>query len=226
MLHLRTGDFKTALQYGRRCSAIAETVEDSVAIALAHSILGVSLHLRGELADARTELEAALDLGPRSQRTTTVYLGFEGKILAEAILARNLWLEGHPDRAMEHARLAVEKATAMNHALTPAIALIWAISVFLWTGELQSAEAYIDLLISLAESHSMAPYLYVLSGGSARAPEEISNDEERMFDVALEIAITNRQKLAEKVRQMFEAGVQTCSSRRTTSVRTPRSNSS
>jgi hypothetical protein len=37
---------------------------------------------------------------------------------------------------------------------------------------------------------------------------EDRRDDDRMFDVALEIAIMNPQKLAEKVRQMFEAGVQ------------------
>jgi predicted ATPase/DNA-binding winged helix-turn-helix (wHTH) protein len=164
MFHLRAGNFTTALQCAKRCSAATATVEDSVAIALAHSILGISLHLGGDLADARAELEAALDRGPRSQRTTTVYLGFEGKILAKAILARNLWLQGHPDQAMERARQAVEEATAMDHSLTLAIALIWATSVFLWTGELESAEAHIDTLISLAESHSLAPYLLVAQG--------------------------------------------------------------
>src|SRR5262245_1911240 len=97
MFHLRTGNFTTALECAKRCSAAAATVEDSVAIALSHSIFGISLHLRGDLADARAELEAALDRGPRSQRTTTIYLGFEGKILAKGILARNLWLQGHPD---------------------------------------------------------------------------------------------------------------------------------
>jgi predicted ATPase len=34
MFHLRTGEFKTALHYARRCSAIAATVEDSATIAL------------------------------------------------------------------------------------------------------------------------------------------------------------------------------------------------
>ena len=154
MFHLRTGNFATALEFARRCSATAASLEDSVAIALAHSILGISLHLRGDLAEARAELEAALDRGPRSQRTTTIYLGFEGKILARAILARNLWLQGHPDQAMAQARQAVEEAAAMDHSLTLAIALIWAISVFLWTGDLKSAEAYIDMLIARAESHS------------------------------------------------------------------------
>jgi predicted ATPase/DNA-binding winged helix-turn-helix (wHTH) protein len=164
MFHLRRGNFATALQFAKRCSATAATLEDSVAIALAHSILGISLHLRGDLADARAELEAALHHGPISQRTTTIYLGFEGKALAKAILARNLWLQGHPDQAMDRARQAIEEAAAMDHSLTLAIALIWGISVFLWAGELDSAETYIDMLIARAESHSMAPYLLVGQG--------------------------------------------------------------
>jgi hypothetical protein len=148
MFYRRTGDFTAALQHAKRCSAIAETVEDPVAIALACAILGTSLHLSGDLADARAELEAALDRGPRAQRTTTIYLGFEGPILAGAILARNLWLQGHPVQAMERARQTVEEAAGMDHSLTLAIALIWAISVFLWTGDLRRAETYIDWLLS------------------------------------------------------------------------------
>ena len=164
MFYLRTGDFKTALHYAKRCSAIAGTVEDSVAAALAHSILGSSLHLSGDLDSARAELEAAVRREPRSQRTTTVYLGFEGKHLAGAILARNLWLQGHPAQAMERARLTVKDAAAMDHSLTLSIALIWGISVLLWIGDLQSAEEHVDWLISRSESHSLAPYLAVGHG--------------------------------------------------------------
>jgi predicted ATPase len=164
MLYLRTGDFNTALQCAKRCSAAIAAVDDPAAIVLAHAILGISLHLRGDLAEARAELEAALSSEPGSQRTTTGYLGFEGEILAKAILARNLWLQGAPDQAIERARQAVEEATATGHALTLAIALIWAISVFLWAGELLRAETYIDMLLSLAESHSFGPYLLVVRG--------------------------------------------------------------
>ena len=164
MFHLRAGNFAIALEYAQRGFGAIGTVEDSVAASVAHHLLGISLHLRGDLAVARIELEAALDRRPRSQRTSAAYLGFESKVLAHAILARNLWLQGHPDEAVEWARKAVVEAEAMDHSLTLAIALIWAISVFLWSGELQSAVAYIDLLISRAESHSLAPYLLVAHG--------------------------------------------------------------
>ncbi|MGA8495513.1 MAG: winged helix-turn-helix domain-containing protein [Xanthobacteraceae bacterium] len=164
MFYLRTGDFKSALRYAEDCSAIAGTVDDSVAAALAHSILGISLHLSGDLAGARAELEAAVRREPRSQRTTTIYLGFESKCLAGAILARTLWLQGHPAQAMERARQTVKEAARMEHSLTLAIALIWGISVLLWTGDLQSAEEHVDWLIANSESHSLAPYLAVGRG--------------------------------------------------------------
>jgi len=164
MFHLRTGNFKAALQCARRCSNIAGTTEDSGAVALAHSILGISLHLSGELDSARQELEAALGHGPRAVPTTTIYLGFEGRILAGAILARTLWLQGYPDQAVERACRTVEEAAHMDHSLTLSIALIWGISVLLWTGDLLSAEEHIDWLISRAESHSMMPYLAVGHG--------------------------------------------------------------
>jgi predicted ATPase/DNA-binding winged helix-turn-helix (wHTH) protein len=164
MFYLRTADFNAGLRHAERCSAIAGTVDDVVATELAHSILGISLHLRGDLAAARMQLEAAIRREPRSRRTTTIYLGFEGRYLAGAILARTLWLQGHPAQAMERARQTVTEAAGMDHSLTLAIALIWGISVFLWTGDLKSAEEHIDWLIASSESHSLAPYLAVGRG--------------------------------------------------------------
>jgi predicted ATPase len=57
----------------------------------------------------------------------------------------------------------------MEHSLTLAIALIWAISVFLWTGDLRSAEEHVDRLVSLSDSHSLVPYLAVGHGFRAEA---------------------------------------------------------
>jgi predicted ATPase/DNA-binding winged helix-turn-helix (wHTH) protein len=167
MFHLRTGNFQSALHYAKRCSALAATMEDSAATALCRSVLGISLHLSGDLSGARAELEAALRPGPRSQGTTTIYLGFEGRILAGAIQARTLWLQGHPAQALERARETVKGAAGMDHSLTLSIALIWAISVFLWRGDLVSAEEHIDWLIYWAECHSLAPYVAVGRGFKA-----------------------------------------------------------
>jgi predicted ATPase/DNA-binding winged helix-turn-helix (wHTH) protein len=161
MFHLRTGEFNVALRYARHCSDIARTLEDSAATTLAHSLMGISLHLGGDLQAARMELEAALRQAPHSQRTTTVYLGFDGKILAGAILARILWLQGYPAQAVERAHLTVKDAAGMDNALTLSIVLNWAVSVFLWIGDLKSAEEHIDWILSRAKLHSLGPYLMI-----------------------------------------------------------------
>jgi tetratricopeptide (TPR) repeat protein len=165
MFYLRTGNFKSALNHANRCSALARAMDDDVDIELAHSVLGTSLHLSGDLGSARVELEAALTRGPDAQlRTTTIHLGFEGRYLAGAVLAQTLWLQGHPAQAVERARQTVKDAAAMDHSLTLSIALIWATSVFLWRGDLQSAEEHVHWVISRATSHSLTPYLAVGRG--------------------------------------------------------------
>ncbi|RWD74038.1 winged helix-turn-helix domain-containing protein [Mesorhizobium sp.] len=164
MFHLRTGGFRTALSYAERCSVIAGTIKDSVSTTLAHSLMGISLHLNGEHGRARTALEEALRYGPRSDRSTTNYLGFDGRILADAILARTLWLQGYPDRAVERALLAVKDAETLDHPLTLSIALVWAVSVLVWVGDFDRAEEHINRLFSCAELHSLRPYLTVGRG--------------------------------------------------------------
>ena len=124
----------------------------------------ISLQLSGDPERAHPELKAAVSREPRSRRTTTIYLGFEGKNLAGAILARNLWLQGHPAQAVERVRKTVKDAAAMRHSLTLSIALIWGISVFLWTGDLPAAEEHIDWLMSHCEIYSLAPYRAVGHG--------------------------------------------------------------
>lgn len=164
MFHLRTGAFGAALNYARRCSAAAKGTDDPVAVIVAHSILGISLHLSGDLAAARVELEAAIHLGSRLRRSTTSHLGFECRCLARVILARTLWLQGHPAQAVERAQETVREAAAMDHSLTFSIASIWAACVFLWVGDLDRAEEHVDRLVARAETYSLGPYLLVGRG--------------------------------------------------------------
>ena len=164
MFHLRVGEFDAALDCARRCSAIAGSMTDPTAITLAQAILGMSLHFAGDLAAARVALETALRQGSREQRTTTVYLGFEGRTLAGAVLGRTLWLQGFPTQAAKRAAQAVCDAESLEHPLTLCIALVWAVSVFLWTGDHTTAEQHLGRLCSYAEAHSLAPYLLVGRG--------------------------------------------------------------
>jgi len=90
-------------------------------------------------------------------------------------LARTLWLLGYPDQALQIARQTVRGLGAAE-PVTACISLIWAASIFLWTGDLTSADDCIDRLIQHAERHSLTPYRAVghgLKGEALIQREEI-----------------------------------------------------
>jgi predicted ATPase len=164
MFHHRVADFKATLHYARQCTAVSDTIAVPAAAALAHCLLGSSLHHGGDIAGARAELEAALRLGPGHTRARTIYLDFEHYNYADIALARTLWLQGYPVQAMARAHSSVEDAASKSHPVPLSRALVWAISVFLWAGDLEGADDHTDRLTSHAQSHSLGPYLAVAQG--------------------------------------------------------------
>jgi predicted ATPase/DNA-binding winged helix-turn-helix (wHTH) protein len=164
IFHERIGDFHSALEFALRGQAVAARIADPVGIAEAHSALGISRHLEGSGASARFHLEAATGQLPASQRINTFHFGFDYRNRARITLARVLWLEGLPDQALAVARETVAEAETFDHPVTLCIALIWAVQVFLWNGDLDVGEAHIDRFIEQADRYSLAPYQAVGRG--------------------------------------------------------------
>jgi tetratricopeptide (TPR) repeat protein len=168
MFHFRSGEFKTTLHYAKRCRSLAQSIDDPAALRLAHSILGRSLLVMGDLGGARSELEAMLAGWSRSRATRSIYLAYDRHYRAGIALARTLWLQGYPAQAVERADQTIKGAEQMDHPASLVVVLAWAASIFLWTGDLRSAEEYIDSCISRAKSYSLDPLIAV---GQARKAE-------------------------------------------------------
>ena len=157
MFHFRSGDFNIALSFAERCRALAGNVDDPAALALAHSILGRSLLMMGDLSGARAELEALFANWSPSQQSDTIYLVHDRHFRAGIALARTLWMQGHPTQAVERAREFTDGAKRTDHPASVTVLLAWAASIFLWTGDFRSAEEYIDASIEISESYSLGP---------------------------------------------------------------------
>ncbi len=155
--HRRAGDFRIALQYAQRSSEIARMLGDAEALATAHALLGISLHVMGDLRGARVELEAALAPGPSSPTSRTIYFGFDHYSWAELALTTTLWLQGYPAQAAARAYQAIRDGERMHHPVSLAIVLN-AIAVLLWIGDLGTAEQHLDWFIARAESQQLKPY--------------------------------------------------------------------
>jgi predicted ATPase len=201
MFHFRIGDFRGSLQYAERSAAVARTGEDPAAVALAHCLTGMTLHCMGNLNAARAELEATLRHAPGAQRTQTIYLGFDYYIWAGIALARTLWMQGYPTQAVERLRQTVSDAERLDHPVTLTLVLHWAAALFLWTGDLLSAEKHLDWFISRAETHSMGPYLAVgvgikgelaiRRGDAKRGVEEIQACLDKLHAARYELITTS-----------------------------------
>ncbi|WGF90392.1 tetratricopeptide repeat protein [Marinivivus vitaminiproducens] len=161
MLYFRTGRFGTALHYARELAAVAEELGDADAATLARTFKGVSFHLRGDLRSAREELEGALS--GRPPKEVASYLGFE-HFLAAIFLARTFWLMGDTDLALEQTADVVSSSEESGHPLSHVITLMWAVTVFLWQGDIEAAENHIDRLETRAAAHGLQAYLAVADG--------------------------------------------------------------
>jgi hypothetical protein len=72
-----------------------------------------------------------------------------------------LWLQGFPVQAVACARQAIASSQRIEKPQSLVLVLLWAASVFLWTGDLENAELHTDLSMSHAETLSLGALLEV-----------------------------------------------------------------
>lgn len=166
VLHVRLGDFKTALRYARRGSDVAGRSKHQASRAFAHCMLGRALLYMGDVGGARAELEASLEPGLGPEQSGTIYLAADRRYRPGIQLARALWLRGYPDQAVERVHRTLKEVVDHPVALTGA--LTWGIGVFFWVGDLTNAETHIDWFISHSEAHSLGPNVAVGHGLKAQ----------------------------------------------------------
>jgi len=157
IFHEGAGEFRNASECAERVKIAALGLADQVGIGKAHSALGISRHLEGDNLGARMSLELALAQLPESQEINSLYPGFS-RNRAQIALARTLWLQGYPEQASSLAKQTVHEATTFDHPITLCLALIWAIPVFFWSGDLSIAELFIADLVSEANRHGFKPF--------------------------------------------------------------------
>ena len=165
--HLCAAEFEQAMRFATQVVELSRRSQDPQAVRLAHILLGYSLHFAGDLAAARRELEAALS-GPELEASSSATMmndAMGAPILALAssaapsALARTLWLQGDPAAALGYVNRTLAAAASANHPVALMVALLYAISVLIWNGDLDEAEAQIARLVANAEAHSLASYV-------------------------------------------------------------------
>jgi predicted ATPase/DNA-binding winged helix-turn-helix (wHTH) protein len=158
VFHGRSGRTSSALTFAERGVAVATAMGSDIAIAAAHSSLGLCHHLMGNQVAARSHLGLSLLPAPEGPSTASLNLGFDYRNRSRITLARIMWLEGYPEQALRLARQTVQEAAELGDAVTHCVALTLAMPLFLWTADWAFAEEHVEGLIAHAEKYSLTPY--------------------------------------------------------------------
>ena len=164
IFHERIGDYAVAMDHADRAVRIAEAMGEPEALGIAYSLSGISHHLAGDQTRARHDLERSLRHSPPSERSRTIHYGFDHRNRSGIGLARALWLSGYTQEADRVARRTVMEAGRLDHPVTRCIALIWSLTVHLWMGDLDTAEAELHAFGQCAEVNAFRPYIAAAAG--------------------------------------------------------------
>jgi predicted ATPase/DNA-binding winged helix-turn-helix (wHTH) protein len=154
---LNNAQLKEALAIAERFCAVATKSVDPSDSLVGDRLVGYILHLLGDQTGARPRIERMLDqyaapvTGPRAMRFV-----FDQRVAARCILARILWLQGLPDRAVSAVESALAEAKASNDTFTYCQALIQAgCPVSILVGDLESLGPFVTMLLDYAARHSL-----------------------------------------------------------------------
>lgn len=129
-------------------------------------MMTLSMHFTGQHDKARFHAQRVLSQ-PLAINVSVRRSGFQfdQRVAALMTLARISWIQGLPERALEYAEGAVERAQGINHSLS----LCFAISVgcgpvAFWTGDVERADRYTSLLRHRAREYSLTFWGYFGEG--------------------------------------------------------------
>jgi predicted ATPase/DNA-binding winged helix-turn-helix (wHTH) protein len=154
----RLGDLRGSLAAAERGSTIARATADVGGLIWAEWMLGISHYLEGNQASAQLHCERGLTMAAELRGFNGNYFGCDHRIRALVALARVLWLRGFSDRALTTAKQVIDEASSQEQPISICVSLMYCSSVFLWTGDLTSAAAFIEKLIAYSGRYSLEPY--------------------------------------------------------------------
>jgi predicted ATPase/DNA-binding winged helix-turn-helix (wHTH) protein len=158
-LHLmRVGDSPGALTVAEQGRAIAQAANLPAGLVWADWMLGMAHHLLGDQAAAQLHCERGMAREVELGTASINFLGYGQRVGTHVGFARALWLRGFSDRACRMVRTALDEAASQAHPVSICISLLYASTVFLWTGDLPKASTLIEQLIAYAGRYSLIPY--------------------------------------------------------------------
>ena len=141
------GSSRHALHWAVAFARVARRSGNADSVVLADRVLGIAYHYLGRQPKARARLESMIGRYVHGAHPITMAGLMNHRTVARATLARVLWFQGYPDRAVATMRESVEEALAEDHALSISYVLVeCALPLSLLVGDRRGARHHLALL--------------------------------------------------------------------------------
>jgi predicted ATPase/DNA-binding winged helix-turn-helix (wHTH) protein len=152
---LLVGDYPSGVRSSERAFRYIDKL-GAEAAAQCERLMALTHHLAGNQATARLHAESALarGIGRRPTVDARGACSFGRRATARAFLCRILWVQGFPDQAAVAAHDCVRDALSAGHPMSLALALLFACTVVLWTGDLPAADRFAAMALNHSTRHS------------------------------------------------------------------------
>ncbi len=151
------GDYPGGVALVGRFQELAAAAGDANSASIGDRMASLSAHFNGDQRAASRYIERVMaDPVTHSRSTRARSFQFDQRAVSHTIMARVLWVQGYPDRAMQHAEASITEALAVGHALSLCFALgLGACQVALWVGDADAAARHVTMLLRTSIEHSL-----------------------------------------------------------------------
>jgi predicted ATPase len=144
-------------ELGAQFLALAEKQRAAVPLMMGHRMMGASLLLRGDIAEARQHYDQAIALYDCSEhRSLATRFGQDIRVTALSFRSLNLWVLGYLQAALSDVDQALKDASETGHAATLVLALAITSLTLMWCGKYATASARIEEFAALAHEKATA----------------------------------------------------------------------
>ncbi|MBB3222546.1 ATP-binding protein [Pseudoduganella umbonata] len=155
---LLQGDYGRALGLAWRFGPLARASGMDGDGRVQQRLLARARHYLGDQHAARAHAEAVVH--PARRAPGAAGFQFDQRVSSLAIHGRVLWLQGLPEQAVQAAREGVDEALRLDHSVSLCFALVLAIPVALWSGDLPMARHCIALMAERAARDRLAHWSF------------------------------------------------------------------
>ncbi len=150
LFYVVRGELQTTSELAEQMMRLAQSVQDSYLLSIAHMGLGCTLFLRGELISARPLLEQAIALYDPQQHPRPTVNTADPRLDCLSYAAWTLWCLGYPDQGLQRSQEAVTLAEGLSHPFSLAYALGSAAPFHVFRREESLAQERAEAVITLS----------------------------------------------------------------------------